>query len=96
MYLGKIVEIGSAEEVINHSLHPYTRALIAAIPGTEAKEELWRKISKTEIPSAIDIPAGCRFHDRCPYAIDRCHEEEPGMTESRPGHWVSCHFSGQI
>lgn len=96
MYLGKIVEIGSAEEVINHSLHPYTRALIAAIPGTEAKEELWRKISKAEIPSAIDVPPGCRFHDRCPYAIDRCHKEEPRMTESRPGHWVSCYLSGQI
>lgn len=96
MYLGKIVEIGSAEEVINHSLHPYTRALIAAIPGTEAKEELWRKISKAEIPSAIDVPPGCRFHDRCPYAIDRCHKDEPRITESRPGHWVSCYLSGQI
>jgi oligopeptide/dipeptide ABC transporter ATP-binding protein len=96
MYLGKIVEIGSAEEVISHSLHPYTKALIAAIPGTKTKEELWRNISKAEIPSAIDIPAGCRFHDRCPYAVDTCHEEEPEMKESRPEHWVSCHLGGQI
>jgi len=96
MYLGKIMEIGSAEEVISHSLHPYTRALIAAIPGTEAKEEIWKKISKAEIPSATEIPTGCRFHDRCPHAASKCSEGEPELGEFRSGHWVACHFTGQI
>jgi len=96
MYLGKVMEMGSAEDVIINSLHPYTKALIAAVPGTESKEQLWRKITKAEIPSAIDIPPGCRFHDRCPYATDRCNAEEPDLVEHHPGHFVACHYADQI
>jgi len=96
MYLGRIMEMGSAEDVINNSLHPYTKALIAAVPGTESKEKLWRKISKVEIPSAINIPSGCRFHDRCPYAKDKCSTQEPELVELHPGHLAACYYAGQI
>jgi peptide/nickel transport system ATP-binding protein len=96
MYLGKIMEIGSAEDVINNSLHPYTKALIAAVPGTESKEKLWKKITKAEIPSAINVPSGCRFHDRCPYATDKCRAEEPELVGPSAGHVAACHYVGKI
>jgi len=96
MYLGKIMEIGSAEDVINKSLHPYTKALIAAVPGTESKEKLWKKITKAEIPSAVNVPSGCRFHDRCPYATDKCKAEEPELVGSHADHLAACHYVGQI
>jgi oligopeptide/dipeptide ABC transporter ATP-binding protein len=96
MYLGRIVELGSSEDVINHSLHPYTKALVAAIPGTAPKEMLWKKISRAEIPSAIDIPAGCRFHDRCPYAEAKCKTEEPELRESSPSHFSACHYADTL
>lgn len=95
MYLGKIMEIGSAEDVINKSLHPYTKALIAAVPGSESKEKLWKKITKAEIPSAVNVPSGCRFHDRCPYATDKCKAQEPELVGSHD-HLAACHYVGQI
>jgi peptide/nickel transport system ATP-binding protein len=96
MYLGKIMEIGSSEEVINHPLHPYTKALIAAIPGTTSKEMLWKKISKAEIPSAINIPTGCRFRDRCPYADANCAAEEPELKEWRSAHLAACIYADKL
>jgi len=96
MYLGKVMETGSAEDVINNALHPYTKALIAAIPGTESKDNLWKKITKAEIPSAIKIPSGCRFHDRCPYTTSKCSDVEPELAELNPGHFAACHYAGQI
>lgn len=96
MYLGKIMEIGSSEDVINHSLHPYTKALIAAIPGTTSKELLWKKISRTEIPSATNIPTGCRFRDRCPYADANCAAEEPELREWRSGHLAACLYVDRL
>jgi peptide/nickel transport system ATP-binding protein len=96
MYLGRVVEMGSAEDVVINPLHPYTKALIAAVPGTESKDKLWRKITKTEIPSAINIPSGCRFHDRCPYTTDKCRVQEPELAELSLGHLAACHYAGQI
>lgn len=94
MYLGKIVEMGKTDEVIDHALHPYTKALIAAvcepIPG---KSNTMKEIPiKGEIPSATYIPPGCRFHPRCLYAKPRCQEEEPALIEVEEGHCVSCHL----
>jgi len=94
MYLGKIVELGGADEVIDHALHPYTKALIAAvcepIPG---KSNTIKEIPiKGEIPSATHIPPGCRFHPRCLYAKPQCQEEEPTLIEIEEGHYVFCHL----
>lgn len=95
MYLGKIVEMSGADEVIDNALHPYTKALIAAvcepIPG---KANTIKEIPiKGEIPSAANIPSGCRFHPRCLYAKPKCKEEEPVFIEIEPGHMVACHYS---
>lgn len=92
MYLGKIVEMGPADEVINNPQHPYTKALIAAVPEPDPKNRFKiREVPiKGEVPSAAAIPPGCRFHPRCPYAMDRCSKEEPPILEVKPGHYVSC------
>jgi len=94
MYLGKIIEMGGADEIIDEAAHPYTRALITAvcepIPG---KSNTIKEIPiKGEIPSAANIPSGCRFHPRCLYAKPRCQEEEPVLIEIEPGHLVACHY----
>ncbi len=92
MYLGKIVEMGPTDEVINNPQHPYTKALIAAVPEPDPKNRFKiREVPvKGEVPSAAAIPPGCRFHPRCPYAMDRCSKEEPPVLEVKPGHYVSC------
>ncbi len=94
MYLGKIVELASADEVIDNALHPYTKALIAAVcEPVSGKSNTIKEIPiKGEIPSAADIPPGCRFHPRCLYAKPRCQEEEPILIEIEPGHMVACHY----
>jgi len=94
MYLGKIVELASADEVIDNALHPYTKALIAAVcEPVSGKSNTIKEIPiKGEIPSAADIPPGCRFHPRCLYAKPRCQEEEPVLAEVKGGHYVSCHL----
>lgn len=92
MYLGKIVEIGIAEEVIRHPLHPYTEALIAAVPVPDPSERRARAVIKGEIPSAVNPPSGCRFHPRCPYAKEVCGEKEPAFIEVKNGHYAACHF----
>jgi len=94
MYLGKIIEMGGADEIIDNALHPYTKALIAAvcepIPG---KSNTIKEIPiKGEIPSAANIPPGCRFHPRCLYAKPKCQEEEPVLIKIEPGHMVACHY----
>jgi len=92
MYLGKIVELGLTDVVIGNPLHPYTRALVAAIPEPDPSNRLRiRKLDiKGEVPSAINIPPGCRFHPRCPYMFDRCKEAEAPVMEVEPEHYVSC------
>ncbi len=93
MYLGKFMEVGSTEEVISNPMHPYTQALISSFPepSPELKKER-RIILKGEIPSPINIPPGCRFHPRCPYAKEICREKEPEMTEVSSGHLTACHM----
>ncbi|HBL36250.1 MAG TPA: oligopeptide ABC transporter ATP-binding protein [Firmicutes bacterium] len=93
MYLGRIVEMGSADEIIDYPLHPYTKALIAAVPEpVPGKVNVIKEIPlKGEIPSAAQIPPGCRFHPRCLYAVDDCrHLPEPELTPAKPGHLVAC------
>jgi len=94
MYLGKIVEMGGADEIIDEAAHPYTKALIAAVcEPISGKSNTIKEIPiKGEIPSAANIPPGCRFHPRCLYAKPRCQEEEPVLTEVEEGHYVSCHL----
>ncbi|MBJ6723555.1 ABC transporter ATP-binding protein [Geomesophilobacter sediminis] len=97
MYLGRIVESGSAEEVLEHPRHPYTEALLAAIPSVDPKKRRKHAAPKGEIPSPLAPPSGCPFHPRCPYAEERCRVERPDLVEKdRPGHRAACHFSEKL
>lgn len=92
MYLGKIVEMGSCEEVLGNPLHPYTKALIEAIPEPDPKIRK-REISiRGEIASPLNLLKGCRFHPRCPYAVDKCRVEEPNLKQIYTSHYVACHL----
>lgn len=95
MYLGKIVQIGSKEEVFRNPLHPYTKAIISSVPKIpwDGKPIRRYKTLKGEIPSPIDLPPGCRFRSRCPVAKRVCAENEPELREVASGHWVACHLS---
>ncbi|MGC8689555.1 MAG: ABC transporter ATP-binding protein [Thermoplasmata archaeon] len=90
LYLGKVVESGDKEEIIKNPMHPYTRALMEAI-ATLGKKEKEVHI-KGEIPNPMDIPKGCRFHPRCPFAMDICRELEPNLVEISSKHSVACHL----
>ncbi len=97
MYLGKIVEMASDRDLYQTPLHPYTEALIAAVPRAEAGGRARRKtILRGDVPSPINPPSGCRFHTRCPKVMDHCRVEEPTMIEARPDHWVACHLHGPM
>jgi len=90
MYLGKIVEEGPPEQVVREPLHPYTEALIAAVPVPDPTARKIKVEIKGEVPSAINPPAGCRFNTRCPYAMDICRQKEPPLEEYSPGRFVAC------
>lgn len=92
MYLGKIVELGSADAVIKEPLHPYTRALVSVIPVPKRVSLAGRKLLQGETPDPVNIPAGCRFHPRCPEVQARCREEEPLYREVGPNRFAACHF----
>ncbi len=92
MYLGKIMEMGKTRDLFREPLHPYTKALLSAIPVPTPGKSRERIKLRGEIPSAIDIPPGCRFHTRCPMRFDPCDKEEPGLKEIKPGHLVACHL----
>jgi oligopeptide/dipeptide ABC transporter ATP-binding protein len=92
MYLGKIVELTDKKSLFANPLHPYTEALLSAVPLPDPEAKRDRIILKGDVPSPINPPAGCRFHTRCPYAFDRCRVEEPAMREVRPRHQVACHL----
>jgi peptide/nickel transport system ATP-binding protein len=92
MYLGKIVEKGDTEEVIHKPLHPYTEALIAAVPVPDPTARRIRVTLKGEVPSAINPPTGCRFNTRCPHAMEICRKKEPPLIEVDKEHFVACHL----
>jgi len=92
MYLGRIVEIASTRALFAEPLHPYTEALLSAVPVPDPTARRKRIILAGDVPSAVKVPSGCRFHTRCPYAFDRCRVEEPLMKEPVRGHFVACHL----
>jgi oligopeptide/dipeptide ABC transporter ATP-binding protein len=92
MYLGQIVELAESDELYRNPLHPYTQALLSAIPVIDPKTKRQRIILEGDPPSPIQVPAGCRFHPRCPKRFDRCDTEAPVLREVAPRHWVSCHL----
>jgi oligopeptide/dipeptide ABC transporter ATP-binding protein len=93
MYLGKIVEITSRDTLFKMPLHPYTQALMSAIPIADPTLKRQRTILKGDVPSPLHPPKGCRFHPRCPVARENCSVDEPILREIRPGHEVSCHYA---
>jgi peptide/nickel transport system ATP-binding protein/oligopeptide transport system ATP-binding protein len=92
MYLGKIVELATRLELFLNPRHPYTQALMSAIPIPKPKLERERIILEGEVPSPQNPPSGCRFHPRCPVALDECSNIEPELIDSGDGHWVACHL----
>jgi oligopeptide/dipeptide ABC transporter ATP-binding protein len=91
MYLGKPMELAPVEALFVSPLHPYTKALLSAVPVADPEIRLERLSLKGEMPSAVNPPKGCRFHTRCPYFNNKCREEEPVFREVEKGHFVSCH-----
>jgi oligopeptide transport system ATP-binding protein len=93
MYLGVIVEIGPSDPLFLEPIHPYTQALLSAIPAIEAEDEARREriVLEGEVPSPIDPPSGCRFHPRCPYATEICRVERPQLTDHGGGRFAACH-----
>jgi len=94
MYLGKIVELTDRQSLFSAPLHPYTEALLSAVPLPDPNAPRRRIILSGDVPSPIFPPTGCRFHTRCPYAEARCRVEEPAMREVKPSHLVACHLRG--
>ena len=90
MYAGKVVEIGDIDQIFHNPLHPYTAALLRAVPNPLKRIEKLESIPGT-VPNLITPPKGCRFHPRCPFAEERCRREVPELKEIEPGHWVACH-----
>jgi peptide/nickel transport system ATP-binding protein/oligopeptide transport system ATP-binding protein len=90
MYLGKMVELASRQELFLNPLHPYTQALMSAIPLPDPTIRRERVILKGDVPSPLNPPSGCRFHPRCPVALEHCSIQEPAFKEVSPDHWVAC------
>ena len=93
MYLGRVVEIADADALFERPAHPYTQALLSAVPITHPDEQRHRHVLSGDVPSALDLPAGCRFTPRCPFAQPRCHERDPALTQLADGRSVACHLA---
>ncbi|MFQ5891666.1 MAG: oligopeptide/dipeptide ABC transporter ATP-binding protein, partial [Candidatus Methanofastidiosia archaeon] len=94
MYVGKIVEMCIVDELFSTPLHPYTKALLSAIPNPDPDFQQEEIILKGDVPSPSNPPPGCRFHPRCPFAQKVCTKEEPKLLEEANRHFVACHFRG--
>jgi oligopeptide/dipeptide ABC transporter ATP-binding protein len=93
MYLGKIAEIAPSKKIFSDAVHPYTHALLSAIPAPDVEHKTERIVLTGDVPSPIDPPSGCRFHPRCPFAIDVCRQQEPIIesVDDDANHLVACH-----
>jgi peptide/nickel transport system ATP-binding protein len=96
MYLGKLVEVGPLKDVYEHAGHPYTKALLEAVPVPDPLRRRTETMPAGEIPSAINPPSGCRFHPRCPIARANCAVDEPALRELRPQHLIACHYAEEL
>ena len=98
MYLGKMVELADSYELITHSIHPYTRSLISAIPVADpiTARQSKRIVLQGDVPSPLNPPSGCRFRTRCPYADEQCANEVPEFKEVSTGHWAACHHLDRV
>jgi oligopeptide/dipeptide ABC transporter ATP-binding protein len=92
MYLGILVEVACKDEIYNNPRHPYTFHLMAAIPVPDPSIQKKEVLLQGDVPSPINIPSGCRFHPRCPYATEKCKREVPSLFERTRGHWTACHY----
>jgi oligopeptide/dipeptide ABC transporter ATP-binding protein len=92
MYLGRIVEHAEKRALFAHPQHPYTEALLSAVPIPNPKLHRKKRLLQGDVPSPINPPAGCHFHTRCPYATEQCRQEAPPLVEVRPDHWAACHL----
>ncbi len=95
MYLGRVVEAGETREICRAPHHPYTQALLSAVPGVDCDLKRRRIVLKGDVPSPIHPPDGCPFHPRCPIAEARCRTERPERVETSPGRWTACHLVGR-
>jgi oligopeptide/dipeptide ABC transporter ATP-binding protein len=96
MYLGQIVEIASKDALFADPRHPYTRTLLAAIPRPDPHRDRHRTVAGGDVPSPMNPPAGCRFHTRCPFVIERCRIEQPALRQWAPGHLTACHRAEEL
>jgi peptide/nickel transport system ATP-binding protein len=96
MYVGKVAEIASAEEIFEHPLHPYTEALLSSIPKPDPLYKEERIVMQGDVADPSNPPPGCYFHPRCRYAVDRCKTESPEFRELKPDHWVACHRAEEL
>jgi peptide/nickel transport system ATP-binding protein len=96
MYVGKLVEMAETEELYLHPLHPYTEALMSAVPKSDPDIITDRIVLEGEVPDPGNPPSGCYFHPRCRYAVERCRVESPALEEIKPGHFASCHRAKEI